>query len=118
MERDSPQGEAAQRFFGTLSPATPGFVSREVVVELAWLLERTFKLRRVKTHSVMLGLLKSRELIVEQRENLGMALGEFERGGPGLADQLIRIAAIAAGCDGLVTFDKDLAREPGVTLLA
>ena len=118
LEQDTAQGQTAQAFFRSLSPDNPGFVAREVVVEFVWLLERTFKLKRAEIETIMLGLLRSRELIIEQRENLGAALGEFERGGAGLADQLIRVAALVSGYEEVVTFDKELAREDRVTLLA
>jgi len=44
LRDDEEQGEAAEKLMLQLTLDEPGFVSREVLVELVWALEYTFRL--------------------------------------------------------------------------
>jgi len=53
LTQDDPgQGRLASTFIGSLTEANPGFVCREVLVELVWVLERSygFGARRSRAH--------------------------------------------------------------------
>lgn len=118
LTRDDPKQFAVVRAcLGQLGPDNPGFVGREVVVELIWVLERSYRMSRDEISEVLHQLIGTEQLIFEAEDRLATAMSRFEQGGPSLADQLIRLAGWGAGCDSMVTFDRELAKEPGVTLL-
>jgi predicted nucleic-acid-binding protein len=117
MQDDPAQYALARAFMANLSPESPGFISREVVVELVWVLEAIYDLSRQQIADAIGGLLGSKELIFETGNALLDGLASYEIGGPGLADRMIREAALVAGCETIVTFDRKLSRLSGVTLL-
>ena len=116
VQDDPAQARAADRLIGTLTEASPGFICREVMVELVWVLERAYRLTRAQIVSAVEGLLEARELQIETADRVGLALSRYREGGPGFSDQMIRIAAADAG-GALATFDIKLGRQDGVQLL-
>ena len=114
---DQAQTRTAHAFFASLSSDAPGFVAREVLLELVWVLQRTHRYSRADIAEALNGLLDANELWIEDGDRVGSALALYAAGGPGFSDQMIRLAALAAGCSELVTFDAKAAREPGVRLL-
>ncbi|MEV8468354.1 PIN domain-containing protein [Fluviibacterium sp. DFM31] len=116
LTRDDPaQWAVAEHLMSGLSATHQGFVCREVVVELVWVLERAYGLKRAAIAQVLIGLLEAPELRVEAADRVGLAVSRYARGGAGFADQMIRLAAEAEG-GRLVTFDQRLAREDLVDL--
>ncbi len=115
---DPDQYKSAKAFMADLSPENPGYVSREVVVELAWVLQSSFRQGRQQIAETFEGLLGSKELVFEAGEAMAVAIEDYATGGPGLADHMIREAARLAGCTHLATFDRKLGRMAYVTLLA
>ncbi|WP_193141285.1 MULTISPECIES: PIN domain-containing protein [unclassified Meridianimarinicoccus] len=113
---DSAQWAAAEELMSSLSAAHQGFVCREVVVELVWVLERAYGLQREVIAQALIGLLEAPELCIEAADRVGLAVSRYARGGAGFSDQMIRLAAEAEG-GTLVTFDRKLAREDRVDLL-
>lgn len=117
LTRDDPeQWAAADALMAGLSAEAQGFVCREVLVELVWVLERGYGYAREDIGRVLIALLEAPELQIEAADRAGLALSRYVAGGPGFADQMIRLAAVEAGGD-LVTFDAKLAREEGVRAL-
>jgi predicted nucleic-acid-binding protein len=118
LARDDPaQAALADRIFGRLTGASPGFVGREVLVELGWVLERAYRLPRPAIAAALEGLLAAREIEGEAGEDLASALDGYRTGGHGLADLMIAAAGRRAGATKLVTFDPRTARIAGVELL-
>ncbi|WP_116134695.1 PIN domain-containing protein [Tropicimonas sp. IMCC34043] len=116
LTRDDPgQWATADALLRGLSAEAPGFICREVIVELVWVLERAYGLGREEIARALMGFLEAPEISVEAADRVGLALSRYARGGAGFSDQMIRLAAAAAGGD-LVTFDAKLAREDGVRL--
>jgi predicted nucleic-acid-binding protein len=111
---DPVQVKAVQSLIAGLSVETPGFVCREVVLELVWLLERGNRFGRTQVTQTIQALLDSKELVFEAADRVALALLRYASGGPGFADQMILLAARDAGAT-LATFDSDLARQPGAT---
>jgi len=119
LTQDDPdQGAIARRFFARLTIDHPGFVAREVLVELVWVLERAYRYSRGEIASALEGLLAAAELEVEASDDVGAALHAYRDQGFGFADLMVAAAGRRAGADGLVTFDRKAARLPGVELLA
>ncbi|WP_120632531.1 PIN domain-containing protein [Ruegeria sp. EL01] len=117
VQDDAAQGQAAADLVGGLTEQEPGYICREVIIELIWVLERAYKMTRAQIIPAIEGLLASRELVVEHAGRVGLALSRYVAGGAGFSDQMIRLAAEDAGCEYLVTFDRALAREQTVQLL-
>ena len=59
VQDDAVQAEAATALIGSLTEAAPGFVSREVLVELVWVLERAYNLGRADIARALDGLLEA-----------------------------------------------------------
>lgn len=61
LTRDEPtQAAAADCVIAGLSVAEPGFVGREVMLELVWVLERAYRLPRAEVIAALEGLLSAR----------------------------------------------------------
>ena len=117
VQDDPDQARLATEVIDQLSDAVPGFVCREVLVELVWVLERAYRLGRAEIASALDGLLASTELVIEGADEVGPALELYRNDGFGFADLMIAAAARRAGASELVTFDRKAARLPGVRLL-
>jgi predicted nucleic-acid-binding protein len=118
LTQDDPlQGRLAGEVMASLTTAEPAFVSREVLVEVVWVLERAYRFGRQDIARALTTLLEAEDLQIEAADRVGAALARYSKGGAGFADQMIRQACLAAGCFELVTFDKDMATESGVRLL-
>ena len=111
------QSRTARELMAGLDDANPGFVCREVVLELAWVLERTYGIERPRIADALDGLIASREVEVETADDIASAVAAWRDGGAGLGDRMIVAAARRAGARTLVTFDRAAARIPGAELL-
>ena len=119
LTQDDPaQAAAASDFMRSLSVEAPGFISREVMVELVWVLERAYGHGRAEVSAALEGLLAAVELEIEAADDVGTALFRYRDEGFGFADLMIAAAGRRAGAASLVTFDRKAARLPGVDLLA
>ena len=106
------QADAAALLEG-LTPENPGFVAREVALELVWVLSRGYGLSRRRVAELLAELLETRGLVFEDALDVAHAAAEYGRGGPGFADRMIVAAGRRAGALPLFTFDGDLARIQG-----
>ena len=114
---DAGQAKAAAGLLQELTVDEPGYISREVAVELVWVLKNRYGFRRERLATVFDDLLHSAALEVEAASDVALAVREYRRGGADLADRLIAAAARRAGALPLYTFDRKAARLSGVTLL-
>ncbi len=117
VQDEAEQSRRATEFVEELSPDDPGLVSREVLLELVWVLERAYGYSRLEIASAIDGLLSSSELILEAADDVGPALDLYRSEGFGFADLMIAAAARRLGASEVVTFDQKAARLPGVRLL-
>lgn len=111
------QSEAARRLFDGLTPDSPGFICREVIIEVAWVLERSYRFTRVRVAEALMGLTSSDTLTVENSDDVAAAAHRYRRGGPGFSDLMVLSAAEREGATPLHTFDRTLARMRGVVLV-
>ena len=119
LVRDDPdQARLASDFIGQLTEAEPGFVCREVLVELVWVLERAYRFGRVEIAQAIEGLLSATELVVEAADDVGSAIDLYRRESYGFADLMIASSVRRADAKGLVTFDRKAGRLPNVRLLS
>jgi predicted nucleic-acid-binding protein len=117
VQDDPTQGQAAAELVDGLTEQEPGYICREVIVELVWVLERAYKMTRAQIAPAVEGLLTSREFVVEDGDRVGLGLARYGSGGAGFSDRMILLASVDADCACLATFDKALARDQGVQLL-
>ncbi len=118
VQDDPDQARIATALFDQLTDADPGFVSREVLVELVWVLERAYGYARADIATALDGLLSAIELVIEAADDVGQAVERYRNEGFGFADLMIAAATKRAGARELVTFDRKAARLPDVRLLS
>jgi predicted nucleic-acid-binding protein len=118
LTQDDPaQSRAATDLITGLTAEAPGFVCREVMVELVWVLERAYGLDRAQVAAAIEGLLAATEIEVEAADDVGSALYRYRDDGFGFADLMIAAASRRAGAAVLVTFDRKAAQLVGVQLI-
>ena len=115
--RDEPnQLRLARKFFKSLTPQEPGWISLANVLEIEWVLRSTYKHERSGIAQIIEGLLALDTVVIERPEEVAAALISFRAGKAGFADCLIAASARAAGCKRVVTFDTVAARDAGMEL--
>ena len=114
---DPGQSEAARLLLERLTPDTPGFICREVVIEAAWVLERSYRFPRARIAEALMDLTASDSLVVENADDVVAAAHRYRQGGVGFSDLMILAAAERVGAAPLYTFDRRLARMQGVVLV-
>lgn len=117
MKDDAEQAALATIVFAEFTTSAPGFVCREVLVELVWVLQKIYRLPRTDIADAIEGLLGASELLMEAADRVAIAVDRYRKGGPGFADQMIALAGQGAGCQATVTFDRKAAGLPGMSLL-
>lgn len=111
------QAAAARALLDGLTPGSPGFICREVVVEAAWVLERSYRFTRTRVAEALLDLTASDSLVVENSDDVAAAAYRYRQGGVGFSDLMILAAAERMGATPLHTFDRRLARMQGAILV-
>ena len=114
---DAEQAEAARALLDELTPDDPGFICREVVIEIAWVLERSYRFTRARVAEVLMDLTASDSLVVENSDDVAAAAYLYRQGGAGFSDLMVLSAAERARATPLYTFDRRLARMEGAVLL-
>lgn len=117
VQDDPAQANLATALISGLTATNPGFVCREVLVELVWVLERAYSLSRRDIARAMDGLLEAQELVIETADRVAVAVDRYRKGGAGFADQMVALAGQGAGCSETVSFDRKAATLPGMRLL-
>ena len=114
---DAAQAEAARALLDGLTPEDPGFICREVVMEIAWVLERSYGFARAQVAKALMDLTASDSLLVENPDDVAAAAHLYRQGGVGFSDLMVLSAAERAGATPLYTFDRRLARMEGAVLV-
>jgi predicted nucleic-acid-binding protein len=117
MKDEADQAALSTKAFAEFTTAAPGFVCREVLVELVWVLQKIYRLPRTDIADAIEGLLGAREIVVDSADQVAIAADRLRKGGAGFADQMIALASQGAGCQATVTFDRKAAGLPGMSLL-
>lgn len=115
---DTQQAQVARDLLTNLTVENPGFICREVVVELSWVLERFYGFSRDQIASVFEELIATAELDVEVAADVIRATEGYRRGGAEFSDRMIAAAAAQIGNTPLYTFDKQAAQLAGAVLLS
>jgi hypothetical protein len=116
---DVVQSAKATKLIEALTSAKPAFVPMIVVVELVWVLESCYQANRKAISDTLGMLLQSEELRLERGDVVGQALRLFRaEKNTDFVDCLIERVAHAAGCEHMVTFDREASKLAGTRLLA
>ena len=114
---DATQAETARALLESLTADRPGYVCREVTVELVWVLERAYGYSRHQIAMVLEQLVATEGLAIEAADDVARAAIRYRAGGAGFSDLMILAAAERARAHPLYTFDQKAGRLEGVTLL-
>lgn len=117
MQDDAKQAAKATKLIESLTADDPGFVPLVSVVELVWVLQASFGLRREQITQAIDALLRAKQLVVDQADHVVRARRAYGTGSADFADCLIERTAAAAGCTQTMTFDVAASRTAGMTLI-
>ena len=117
--RDDPvQFERAAEFFNKRTSAEPAYVSLVVLAELAWVLRRHYQYSSAQILGLLKALLDTVELSFELEEVLAPYFSRMKDLKGDVADHLVALSSMNAGCRHTVTFDRAAAHSvPGMELL-
>ncbi len=111
------QAEASRILLESLSPERPGFVCREVMLEVVWVLERAYHLSRDQIAIIVEELTHTEGLVIEADDDVIRAAMGYRQGIADFSDFMILIAAQRAGAEPLYTFDRKFSRLARTELL-
>ena len=114
---DEEMAESARILLEGLSAVEPGFICREVAIELVWVLERSYRFARTDIADMLIGLIATDSLVIEVADDVALVTHRYREGGPDFADLMILAAAQRGGALHLRTFDRRLSREDGAVLM-
>ena len=118
VAQDEPkQAALAGQLIESFTAEAPGFVSTVTLVETVWVLARAYKTSKAAILQVVEGLLRARELVVEDAETHYLALNLFEATTIDYADAVIAQSGRGAGCEYTATFDRRAATGSAMRLL-
>ena len=113
---DKQQAEAARALLDSLTAESPGYICREVTVELVWVLERAYDFPRDRIATILEELVATEGLVIEEADDVARAAFHYRAAGTGFSDLMILAAAERSGAHPLYTFDQKAARLEGVSL--
>ena len=87
------------------------------LVELSWVLGRSYGLDRAAVATAIQALLDSREIVVDRADSVRRALALYRDTNADLSDCVIARIGAESGCGRTLTFDVRAARDAGMTLL-
>ena len=114
---DEAQAAIARSLLSSLTADQPGFVCREVILELVWVLERAYGHSREDIADAMEHLVSTDVLVIEAGADVARAAFSYGTGSTGFSDLMILAAAERSNALPLHTFDRKAARQEGVNLL-
>ena len=114
---DVDQSAAARALAGTLTAEEPAFVCREVLVELVWVLDRSYGFSRDAISTAQLDMLSSEGIVLETSDDVARAALGYRRGDADFSDLMIAAASRREGALPLYTFDQRASRIDGIRLL-
>ena len=114
---DDAQFQVAAGLIEGCTRDVPGYVCREVMIELVWVLERAYKYSREEISEALLSIVTASQLSVENAQDIASVVNLYRKEGYDFADLMIRQAGQRTESCILKTFDQKLARLDGVELL-
>jgi predicted nucleic-acid-binding protein len=119
MQDDAVQSpKAAEVMERRLTEDDPGFISIVAMAETVWVLARTYSLSNVELAAAVERMLESDLLVVENAQEVWIAMTAVRDGRASFADALIAELGASAVCSRTLTFDRKAARLPGFELVS
>ena len=113
------QVRIVEHFVSTrFSKDDPGYVSRVVIAETAWVLKDVYGYGRMQIAAAIRAVMHVSELQMESADEIEEAIVVFEQSSAGFTDCLLARTNAAVGCDHTVTFDRKAAKLQGFKLLS
>lgn len=100
-----------------LSVKNPGFITLLSLVEISWVLDSCYELKKIDIINILSELLISKELLVERKDAAYMAIKRCKASNADFSDTLIAVVSELEGCEKIVTFDKR-AQKVGMEILS
>lgn len=100
-----------------LNEADPGYISVVVMVELVWVLDRSYRLADREIAAVIETLLQVPVVTVENEQEVFTAMTALKEGWEPFAGMLISELGASAGCSRTLTFDRKASGLPGFQLV-
>jgi predicted nucleic-acid-binding protein len=114
VEDDAAQTKRARAIIARAIDDESGcFVPEVVMCEVVWVLSAAYRIPKSEIVHHLGSLLRARHFAYRAADELARALEAFSEGRGDFADYLIRESSVAAGCEGVATFDKALHAERG-----
>lgn len=117
MQDDRTQSAKATKLIEALTLNEPGFVSLVSIVELFWVLTKSYGLSRGQVSQALGLLLRTKEIVVDRAEHVAKALRLYNASSADFADCLIEKISSNLGCERTMTFDIHAAKVTGMTLI-
>jgi predicted nucleic-acid-binding protein len=112
------QVKSAERFVHAhCSSDDPGYVSRIVIAELAWVLKDVYDYDRTQIAGAIRGILNVQQLEIDSADEVHAAVADYEKSSAGFTDCLVARLNASAGCEYTITFDRKTAKLGGFELL-
>lgn len=119
LDDDQRQSAEARAFLNGLGVHATGRVAAPTLLELFWVLERSYRVDRNDLAEVIATVLTLRHVEVEDYGAASLALDLYRDSNADFADAFVANLNLQNGCDKTVTFDQRAARRiPGMELLA
>jgi predicted nucleic-acid-binding protein len=117
MQDDVKQSKLASVLIERLTEEQPGFLSLVCIIELVWVLESAYTLKRLQIVEVLSNLISIDVFKIERLTVVTAALRNFKTGKADFADCLIERSSVHAGCERTMTFDQSAARTANMVLI-
>ena len=117
MQDDRTQSAKATKLIEALTLNEPGCISLVSIVELFWVLTKSYDLSRGQVSQALGLLLRTKEIVVDRAEHVAKALRLYSASSADFADCLIEKISSGLGCERTVTFDIHAAKVAGMTLI-
>lgn len=120
LTRDDPEQYRTAKAFveSTCTKETPGVIGPVVLCELVWVLTGAYDATKADVARIMDQLLRTRQLVVPDRDVVRRALADYREGAADFADCLIGQMNQEAGCAETVTFDRGAAELNAYRMLS
>lgn len=109
ITRDDPEQYRAAKLLleSNCTREEPGYVNVIVLCELAWVLTSVYDATEEELTEVLDQLLRTRQLQIERRDQVRLALEQYKQSAAGFPDCLLGQLNQHEGCEETVTFDQD-----------
>ena len=117
VEDDAEQVEATRSLLDSLTIEDPGFVCREVILEISWVLASAYRFTREQIGEALLRIIGMENLLVETSDDVARSARRYGEGNDDFSDLMILEASRRMGALPLYTFDRRLSRMEGAALV-